>query len=219
MNFRQSKKFNIILFWRSTRRVASDLGLWGTQAVQKTKSYFESLYSTSWCTSHSKCYVQPLAMGKKSKGLNSGKISTSVAGAFKNNHKVCIFILQSIWSPNIVIHCSHWELSLRRTWVCRQQPQHMFSNSSHNSSENLEAFIRSECSSATNTDAKVYLSEAVGSLQAKGPLRDSITEHTTAVAFVSLMIQMLCMRAGRLLGHPFVTLSVRVLCKMQLRGD
>lgn len=108
-------------------------------------------------------------MGKKSKGLNSGKISTCVAGTFKNNHKVCIFILQSIWSPNIVIHCTHWELSLSCTWVCRQQSQRKFSNSSHNSSENLEVFSRSECSSATNTDAKVYLSEAVGSLQTKGP--------------------------------------------------
>lgn len=52
----------------------------------------------------------------------------------------------------------------RHMRVCGQQSSCLLSDSSHSSFENLEVFIRPECSSAANINVKICLSEATGGL-------------------------------------------------------
>ena len=103
----------------------------------------------------------------------------------------------------LTVHTGNYHLA-RHMWVCEQQSSCLLSDSSHSTFENLDVFIRSECSSASSIKVKTCLSEATGRLQSKGNLgcllRDSIPENTACLGVqIFLTIQIYCLRAGRLI--------------------
>lgn len=100
----------------------------------------------------------------------------------------------------LTVHIENYQLA--KMWVCGQS-WCLFSDFSHSSFANLEAFIRSD-SSATNTNIKRHLSEATGSLQTKGNIScllwEVITETTTVEALGLFWWYRHCISTARLTG-------------------
>lgn len=97
------------------------------------------------------------------------KINANLVGAFINNLETCIFILRRSGTRRLCIihvHIENYHLA-RHMWVCGQQAACLLSDLSQNSFQNLEVFLKPECSSAAHINVKICLSEPQGACNQK----------------------------------------------------